>query len=1681
MFEGLWRKLGFPGSAEAPRASAPAGQGITPAQREAVVKVLERADGFDLVDTAALAGLVEKGASLLASAPDVLFCEHEIPEEAFYVALTGRVRSGKSGSAHAWEQAAPAVVGLRELIDGREMDADVAVIAPPGEALVIVKISAAVYREVLLSDPDFRRAVGRDGGGRAEESAAPQRASSVYLLVTDAELDRRVSRVVPGLTDLLAETIATHLYDEVLVIHLGLGTEVEGCARPADMVVEHRWTSPGERLSGDPASSAALPPTVIEHPIEERFARPRPVRIEHRYRELPAEGSLDELLKSEGVAPGDERAILVDLGAARDRVRFTPCNVVYLSASPTASPALRLLGKAALVRTAVLDAVAPPSSAASRPAWPLGAVRVRFAPTLLARLDDPARAGESRVPVSLDALGLSPADRSATAATLERWARAVTGRRVGLSLGGGGPYGFHHGAFIESLLAAGIPVDMVSGSSVGATVGAYYCVLGEAGLRRFEAADKGELVDLLQKEPLHLGAAFEAFLAARLGDGDLRDLEVPFFPVVTDALTGAEWDIRRATVAVGVRASGSLPPLFSATVIENRRYLDGGLVANVPSRVLRREGCALVIASNPVCDVNKQARAEPDQASSSFLVTTVNEGRHRLTDSLRMVQMLFGALGDTQIGDTDVAFRPRDAQHQWTPPLLERLFGAHAAGPAVAPAADAARVDLARNLAINAWRGLLRNPPSRVWIDAATSTIRVDARSRILFQPRSPRLDPSCLDLVHELAALILRLDICALTLQVTAPSLDLARSRAVLLRQQLALRGVVVEIDGRERVSIAPRVGPEDGVELVGVEARKAEAARERRHEQASLLTARARARMGKVDPDLVRMLAIEAAALEQTRDTDALLRDALLLPPGRLHSFPGDGDIVSLAWHPRGRLLAVGSYTGRVRVLDTASGQAIAEYRHAGAGDRVTSVKKVVWTPDGQVLISTGEDRKIYRVSVDSGGCFLGEPVSIGDTGPWAKFGAAVAPDGTRVLTTTTPPAGSRPGLAAAACLAIRVLPDGAVQRVLPHDAAVTRAAWDAASDRVITGTLDGTLSIWNATTGELTGTRASPGMGAVVHLAWSGAPSDPGLAVAFDQGAVVYRTSALSPASMFECLGHQGSIQRIAWSPRGDAVVTASRDRTARIWDVATGTLRMVVRAASAVVGAAFYPDPKLDLLATWSTDGTTQIWDARSGESLAVLTGQSGSMRVAEFSPVSAMLATGSKDGTIAIWVPGPTIPTLDPPVRHDGRSRKALNGASWQPNGGRFALVTGDDGSIRLWDPRDGTVQSILDPREITEMTDLKQATTAAAAYSPDGKLFAYLRCPDRVPTLRSASDPAAPTPTLLEPHATFPFTGPFTSCTLVWSPDSRYLAVNFVRAWTIWDVTSGEPVRWQSEDGAATWEPSVNAVRSIAWDPVHPGRFAVARWRTKERTVEIWDLHRAPEAPPEHFCVGTAAQPIGDAALRIAWSPDGTRLAAGHNDGVTRVHDPDTGALVAHLPIVPVRPIVWVVWSPGPEIRYLATGDYNGRVSVLARVPAEADGATPETYVEVSRVEGAPPHSDAIRHLLWSRDGARLISSDVAGVVAVWELDSTAPSGGAAPGWTVTARLEGAREAIVMAALDPDEKSLLTASADGIARCAPLDFTRLRDAVGAQLSRREMTPEEWSACMRGDRRPTWTP
>ncbi|WP_242540478.1 toll/interleukin-1 receptor domain-containing protein, partial [Trinickia mobilis] len=97
-----------------------------------------------------------------------------------------------------------------------------------------------------------------------------------------------------------------------------------------------------------------------------------------------------------------------------------------------------------------------------------------------------------------------------------------------------------------------------------------------------------------------------------------------------------------------------------------------------------------------------------------------------------------------------------------------------------------------------------------------------------------------------------------------------------------------------------------------------------------------------------------------------------------------------------------------------------------------------------------------------------------------------------------------------------------------------------------------------------------------------------------------------------------GHQGWVYSATFSPGGQRVVTASRDRTARVWDAATG--KQIVQLSGDqgwVYSAAFSPDGRR--VVTASADRTARVWDAATGQVIARLTGHQGLVSSAAFSP------------------------------------------------------------------------------------------------------------------------------------------------------------------------------------------------------------------------------------------------------------------------------------------------------------------------------------------------------------------------------------------------------------------------------------------------------------------------------
>jgi len=174
-------------------------------------------------------------------------------------------------------------------------------------------------------------------------------------------------------------------------------------------------------------------------------------------------------------------------------------------------------------------------------------------------------------------------------------------KKIGLALGSGSARGWAHIGVIKALSEAGIRVDYVSGTSVGAVVGA---VFASGAIHTFEEVvlelDWRRVVSFLDvvfpKSGLIDGSRIADFVRTHVGEKDFEDLFLPFCAVSTDLATGREVVFQKGDIIEAVRASISIPGIFTPLRKDDKTLVDGGLVNPVPVSVAREMGADLVIA-----------------------------------------------------------------------------------------------------------------------------------------------------------------------------------------------------------------------------------------------------------------------------------------------------------------------------------------------------------------------------------------------------------------------------------------------------------------------------------------------------------------------------------------------------------------------------------------------------------------------------------------------------------------------------------------------------------------------------------------------------------------------------------------------------------------------------------------------------------------------------------------------------------------------------------------------------------------------------------------------------------------------------------------------------------------------------------------------------------------------------
>ncbi len=185
--------------------------------------------------------------------------------------------------------------------------------------------------------------------------------------------------------------------------------------------------------------------------------------------------------------------------------------------------------------------------------------------------------------------------------------REIKNVKVAIALGGGGSKGFVHLGVLEVLEEYGVPLDLIVGTSAGSIMGALYADYADTQLvkenvLRIKAND---ILDVSFFDTLHFfvdvrgpvqGLSLEEFIVKNVTELNMEDLKIPFVAVATDLENDRAVRISSGPVALAVRASASIPPVFTPVKEYGMLLVDGGVVEPVPVATAREYNPKVLIS-----------------------------------------------------------------------------------------------------------------------------------------------------------------------------------------------------------------------------------------------------------------------------------------------------------------------------------------------------------------------------------------------------------------------------------------------------------------------------------------------------------------------------------------------------------------------------------------------------------------------------------------------------------------------------------------------------------------------------------------------------------------------------------------------------------------------------------------------------------------------------------------------------------------------------------------------------------------------------------------------------------------------------------------------------------------------------------------------------------------------------
>jgi len=469
-----------------------------------------------------------------------------------------------------------------------------------------------------------------------------------------------------------------------------------------------------------------------------------------------------------------------------------------------------------------------------------------------------------------------------------------------------------------------------------------------------------------------------------------------------------------------------------------------------------------------------------------------------------------------------------------------------------------------------------------------------------------------------------------------------------------------------------------------------------------------------------------------------------------------------------------------------------------------------------------------------------------------------------------------------------------------------------------------------------------------------------------------------------------GHARAVSSAAFSADDRRIVTASYDRTAKLWDATTGLELLTIKGHKGdIYCVGFSPDGRRVVTGAGMAEagiapGEAKVWDAASGRQIFDLKGHNYSVWSVAFSPDGRRIATAAsertyKAGEVKVWDAGTGQELLTLPCH------EYVDCVAFSPDGER--IVTGDyRAEVKVWDAATG--KGLLSLKGHSQLI-------SSVAFSPDGTRI-----------VSSSWDKTAKVWDVETGREIFTLKGHDDVVTsAAFSPGGTRIATSS------WDQTTKV---WDARKGHEVFTLKGHADKVFCATYSHDGKRIVTA--SIDRTAKVWNAESGQEIP--------TLRGHADSVSSIAFSPDNKRMVTGSTDGTAKVWDTETWREILTIGIRGYWNKVGI-WSVAfsPDSKRIVTGSHDKSAKVW-------DAETGQRLLVL-------PHADGVSAVAFSPDGLRLLTA-----IGGWGVSPDKPSD--VKVWdavTGKAILTVSHPRFVWsAAFSPDGKRILTGTSDGIAR-----------------------------------------